>query len=146
MHSAKVELLMGHSLEISDSYIRFTEEQLLDDYLQVVNFLTVNQNIVLINKSLKKQEETIQKSFKEMEEKYKKEIDDLRKEHNEYVRLSEKQELDIARGVNMLDKKLKQQEALNQQLKNIFTIFVDEIGFDKVESVRKSSEEFTLAL
>jgi integrase len=146
MHSAKVEVLMGHSLGISNSYIRFTEEQLLEDYLQVVNYLTVNQNIVLINKSLKKQEETIQKSFKEMEEKYKKEIDDLRKEHNEYTRLSEKQELDLARGVNMLDKKLKQQEALNQQLKNIFTILVNEIGFDKVENVRKSSDKFTLAL
>ena len=62
------------------------------------------------------------------------------------ARLSEKQELDLARGVNMLDKKLKQQESINQQLKNIFTVLVDEIGFDKIENVRKTSERFTSAL
>ena len=53
-HSIKIEILMGHSLGVSDSYVRFTEEQMLEEYLQVVEYLTVNQNVVLINKSHKK--------------------------------------------------------------------------------------------
>jgi integrase len=79
--SIKIELLMGHSLGVSDSYVRFTEEQILEDYLQIVDYLTVNQTIVLINKSLKKQEETIQNSLKEMEDRHRKELDAL---HSKY--------------------------------------------------------------
>jgi len=79
--SIKIELLMGHSLGVSDSYVRFTEEQILEDYLQIVDYLTVNQTIVLINKSLRKQEETIQNSLKEMEERHRKEMDAL---HQKY--------------------------------------------------------------
>lgn len=144
--SIKIEMLMGHSLGVTDSYARFTEEEMLEDYLLGIENLTVNQNLVMISKNFKKQQEYMQNSFKDLEEKYKKEIDDLRKEHHEYARLSEKQELDLARGVNMLDKKLKQQESINQQLKNIFTVLIDEIGIEKIENIRKSSEKFTLAL
>lgn len=79
--SIKIELLMGHSLGVSDSYIRFTEEQMLEDYLQIIDYLTVNQTVVLINKSLKKQQETIHTSLKEMEERHRKELDSL---HEKY--------------------------------------------------------------
>jgi integrase len=79
--SIKIELLMGHSLGVSDSYVRFTEEQILEDYLQIVDYLTVNQTIVLVNKSLKKQEEVIQASLKEMEGRHRKEMDAL---HGKY--------------------------------------------------------------
>lgn len=72
---------MGHSLGVSDSYVRFTEEQILEDYLQIVDYLTVNQTIVLINKSLRKQEETIKNSLKELEERHRKEMKGL---HEEY--------------------------------------------------------------
>lgn len=72
--SIKVELLLGHSLGVTDSYARFSEEQMLQDYLIGADYVTVNQTVVLINKSLKKQEETIQKSLKEMEEKQKTEL------------------------------------------------------------------------
>jgi len=72
--SIKIELLMGHSLGVTDSYIRFSEEQMLEDYLQGIEYLTVNQNVVLINRSIKQQSEYMQQSLKEMEEKYKKEI------------------------------------------------------------------------
>ncbi|MDQ6724474.1 MAG: tyrosine-type recombinase/integrase [Thermoproteota archaeon] len=72
--SIKIELLMGHSLGVTDSYIRFSEEQMLEDYLQGIEYLTVNQNVVLINRSIKQQGEYMQQSLKEMEEKYKKEI------------------------------------------------------------------------
>ncbi|WP_148685643.1 site-specific integrase [Candidatus Nitrosocosmicus hydrocola] len=85
--SIKIELLMGHSLGVSDSYVRFTEEQILEDYLQLVDYLTVNQTIVLINKSLKKQEETIQNSLKEMEKRHRKEMDALHETYNDDMRL-----------------------------------------------------------
>ena len=32
---------MGHSIDISDSYYRATEEELLDDYLKLIPFLTI---------------------------------------------------------------------------------------------------------
>ena len=92
--SIKIELLMGHSLGVSDSYVRFTEEQILEDYLQIVEYLTVNQTIVLINKSLRKQEETIQNSLKQMEERHRKEIHDLNKKHERDI-LNIQEEMEI---------------------------------------------------
>ena len=32
---------MGHSIDISDSYYRATEEEFLDDYLKAIPFLTI---------------------------------------------------------------------------------------------------------
>lgn len=68
---------MGHSLGVTDSYSRFSEEEMLEDYLKGVGHLTVNQNLVMIRKNSKKQQEYMQQTFKDMEEKYKKGIDDL---------------------------------------------------------------------
>jgi len=45
--------------------------------LKGVGHLTVNQNLVMIRKNSKKQQEYMQQTFKDMEEKYKKGIDDL---------------------------------------------------------------------
>jgi integrase len=41
MKPINVETLMGHSTGISDSYYRPTEKELLDDYVKVVNHLTM---------------------------------------------------------------------------------------------------------
>ena len=84
--SIKIELLMGHSLGVSDSYVRFTEEQILEDYLHIVDHLTVNQTIVLINKSLRKQEETIQNSLKELEERHRKEMGALHEKYESDIK------------------------------------------------------------
>ncbi len=43
MKPANVELLLGHSIGISDSYYRPTEKDLLEDYLKAVPLLTINQ-------------------------------------------------------------------------------------------------------
>jgi hypothetical protein len=43
MKPINIEKLMGHSTGISDSYYRATEKELLDDYLKVIDFLTVNE-------------------------------------------------------------------------------------------------------
>jgi integrase len=106
--SIKIELLMGHSLGVSDSYVRFTEEQILEDYLQIVDYLTVNQTIVLINKSLKKQEETVQKSLKEMEERHRKEMNSL---HDKY-------EVDM--------------ENLKNELEVKFQLFLEKVDIQKI--------------
>lgn len=42
MKSINIETLMGHSLGISDSYYRATEQDLLEDYLRAVDYLTIN--------------------------------------------------------------------------------------------------------
>ena len=42
MRSINIEMLMGHSIGISDSYYRPTEDELLDDYLKAIPFLTIS--------------------------------------------------------------------------------------------------------
>jgi hypothetical protein len=42
MKSINIEKLMGHSIGISDSYYRATENELLDDYLKAVPVLTIS--------------------------------------------------------------------------------------------------------
>lgn len=83
--SIKVELFLGHSLGISDSYARFSEEQMLQDYLLGVEYVTVNKSIILMNKSLKKQEEAISKSLKEMEERQKADLLNMEKKYFEAI-------------------------------------------------------------
>jgi hypothetical protein len=36
------ELLLGHSLGLGDSYLRFTEEEILQEYLKAIDNLTIN--------------------------------------------------------------------------------------------------------
>jgi hypothetical protein len=45
MRSINIETLMGHSLGLSDSYYRPTEEEILNDYLKAVDVLTINGDI-----------------------------------------------------------------------------------------------------
>lgn len=42
MRSINIEILMGHSIGISDSYYKITETELLEDYLKAINLLTIN--------------------------------------------------------------------------------------------------------
>jgi hypothetical protein len=45
MKSINIEKLMGHSIGISDSYYRATQNELLEDYLNAIEFLTIsNEN------------------------------------------------------------------------------------------------------
>ena len=43
MKPINVEILMGHSTGMSDSYYRATEKELLDDYLKAIDNLSVNE-------------------------------------------------------------------------------------------------------
>jgi hypothetical protein len=47
MKSINIEILMGHSIGISDSYYRITERELLEDYLKAVDLLTINESNIL---------------------------------------------------------------------------------------------------
>jgi hypothetical protein len=49
MKSINIEILMGHSVGISDSYYRATERELLDNYLKAVDFLTISKQHKLEN-------------------------------------------------------------------------------------------------
>jgi hypothetical protein len=42
MRSINIEMLMSHSIGISDSYYRPTEEELLNDYLKAISCLTIS--------------------------------------------------------------------------------------------------------
>jgi integrase len=44
MMPINIEILMGHSVGISDSYYRATEDELLDDYMKAIEFLTINED------------------------------------------------------------------------------------------------------
>ena len=43
MMPINIEILMGHSVGISDSYYRATEQELLIDYMKAIDFLTINE-------------------------------------------------------------------------------------------------------
>jgi hypothetical protein len=43
MKPINVEILMGHSVGLSDSYYRATESELLEDYLKAIDLLTINE-------------------------------------------------------------------------------------------------------
>jgi integrase len=118
--SIKVEMCLGHSLGVSDSYIRFTEEQMLQDYQKAIEYLTINQNVVLINRSIKKQGEYVQKSLREMEERHKTEINAVHEKYeskiNELETSMQKQQSTIA------EQNEKQKEASNKWLESLDTI------------------------
>ena len=55
MKSINVEILMGHTIGVSDSYYRPTEREILEDYIKAVNVLEVDKNNKeLVEKELKK--------------------------------------------------------------------------------------------
>ena len=70
--SIKIEMLMGHSLGVTDSYARFTEEEMLEDYLLGIDNLTVNQNLVMISKNFKKATRIYAKFFQRFRRKIQK--------------------------------------------------------------------------
>ena len=47
MRSINIENCMGHSIGISNSYYRVTEDELLEDYLKAVPFLTIGEEKIL---------------------------------------------------------------------------------------------------
>jgi len=78
MKSINVEILMGHTIGVSNSYYKPTEKELLEDYLKAISVLKINKNN---NNAI------IEKEIKELKEK---------NENNEYIIQSKLQERDDA--------------------------------------------------
>ncbi len=135
--SIKIELLMGHSLGVTDSYIRFSEEQMLEDYLHGIEYLTVNQNIVLINKSIKQQGEYLQQSLKQIEEKHKKEIESLDEKYRDQLN---KVNQDMIKAIKSQEETT---EKLNS-LDNTFQFFFEATLKNHKEATETHSKNKTL--
>lgn len=59
MKSINIEILMGHSIGISDSYYRITGRDLLEDYLtNAVDLFTINESNILRRQVSKLSENT----------------------------------------------------------------------------------------
>jgi len=75
MKSINIEILMGHSIGISDCYYRATENELLQDYLKAVDLLTINEENRLRKKVKvleveKSRLDKLEFTLKRLEEKY----------------------------------------------------------------------------
>lgn len=57
MKSINIEILMSHSIGVSDSYYKPKETEILQDYLKAVESLTINSNDIGLKKQVKKLEE-----------------------------------------------------------------------------------------
>jgi hypothetical protein len=69
---------MGHSVGLSDSYYRATESELLEDYLKIIDFLTINEENRLRKKIEnlqieKSRIEQLELTIKRLEDRYKSE-------------------------------------------------------------------------
>ena len=51
MKSINVEILMGHTIGVSDSYYKPSEKEILEDYLKAVELLTINNNQKILRKT-----------------------------------------------------------------------------------------------
>ena len=76
MKPINVEVLMGHSTGISDSYYRATENELLEDYLKAVDYLTIDDKY------------TIAKRYSELEERKNVDITHLNQDLKRYEGLT----------------------------------------------------------
>src|SRR5438874_5745372 len=52
MKPINIEKLMNHSVGISDSYYRATENELLDDYIKAIDSLTINDDKLTLQKQV----------------------------------------------------------------------------------------------
>jgi hypothetical protein len=64
MKPINVEKLMNHSVGISDSYYRATENELLEDYLKAVDLLTIHEDKIKLEKKIQEIKERTQDSMK----------------------------------------------------------------------------------
>jgi hypothetical protein len=93
VNSLHIEILMNHSIGISDSYMKPTEEDLLTDYLNAVDSLTINTEYLL-----QKQVDRIKQETKD----------------NEYIIRGKLQERD-----DQIQKLIKKQEHFEQMIQSL---------------------------
>jgi hypothetical protein len=52
MKSINVEILMGHTIGVSDCYYKPSEKEILEDYLKAINVLAINNNQKVLEKQI----------------------------------------------------------------------------------------------
>jgi hypothetical protein len=52
MKSINVEILMGHTIGVSDCYYKPSEKEILEDYLKAINVLTINNKQKVLEKQI----------------------------------------------------------------------------------------------
>ena len=57
MKSLLVKILMGHDVGLANSYYKPSEKELLEEYLKVIDLLTINSESIVLNKHIRKLEE-----------------------------------------------------------------------------------------
>jgi hypothetical protein len=67
MKSINIELLMGHSIGISDHYYKPSESNLIDDYLRAVPFLTVSE-VEEVRHQMTEKEKNLEQKLAQMEQ------------------------------------------------------------------------------
>ena len=107
MKSINIETLMGHSIGISDSYYRATEEELLMDYLKAVGHLTISN------------EHHLKKEFHQAMDKFKSNYDELNSElgHREQeIRILQQNDFSNSDAIVALGEKLME---LSEKIENL---------------------------
>ena len=107
MKSINIETLMGHSIGISDSYYRATEEELLTDYLKAVGHLTMSN------------EHNLKKEFRQAMDKFKSNYDELNSElgHREQeIRILQQNDFSNSDAIVALGEKLME---LSEKIENL---------------------------
>jgi hypothetical protein len=84
MKSINIEILMGHSIGISDSYYRITQDELLESYLKIQSHLLIDKKNLLQEKQEEHKKRNDQDNLvitEKLQEKDE-EIFQLKKDHN----------------------------------------------------------------
>jgi gas vesicle protein len=97
MRPINVEILQDHKTGLSDSYYRITEDELLQDYLRAVDYLTVNKDQKIANQ--------LQKQVAEFTEKNQEENDNLKK-HIEELKQDQDQMIESVKALTRMDEYL----------------------------------------
>jgi hypothetical protein len=110
MKPINIEKLMNHSVGISDSYYRATENEMLEDYIKVIDFLTINDDKL-----------TLQKQVTELTEKSKQENyiikGKLAEKENEIQLLSQRDSMNTDAIAQLSDQMMKMMQEI-EILKN----------------------------
>jgi predicted nucleic acid-binding Zn-ribbon protein len=110
MKPINIEKLMNHSVGISDSYYRATENEMLEDYVKAIDFLTINDDKL-----------TLQKQVAELTEKSKEENyiikGKLSEKENEIQQLSQRDSVNTDAIASLSDQLTKVMQEI-EMLKN----------------------------
>jgi hypothetical protein len=137
----KREMLLGHSIGLGDSYYRPTEQQMLFEYLKVVNDLTIDpahryqKQLEIIEEQNNYQKYVIDKKINDLTSKLN-EYEEIQKEGRIISRERAKQFQDIYDKVQALTAKFEKERQENRSYEEETDPAVKDSKFDKYLSTR----------